>query len=25
MLDFTAAAEELCATDRNWLAFRDED
>lgn len=24
MLDFTAAAGELCATDRNWLAFRDE-
>jgi hypothetical protein len=24
MLDFTAAAEELCASDRNWLALRDE-
>jgi hypothetical protein len=23
MLDFTAAAPDLCATDREWLALRD--
>jgi hypothetical protein len=23
-LDFTAAADDLCATDREWLAFRDD-
>ena len=24
MLDFTASADALCATDRDWLAFRDD-